>query len=502
MKSLFATKPIAALLAEEGHPNALKRALGAGDLIMLAIGAVIGAGIFGSIGSAAAGQVGPHGEVIRLGAGPALVLSFLLLGVCCALAGLCYAELASMIPQAGSAYAYTYATLGEVIAWIIGWDLILEYAVGNVAVAISWGDYFKTLTGDWINIPAWLTTGYRTALLSDKPDIHGLLQTAPHIGSIPILVNVPAFLIVMLITWMLLWGVRESATANNIMVVVKLIVLAIFIAVGVTHINTANYHPFAPNGFTGIHNGAAIVFFAYIGFDAISTAAEETKNPQRNLPIGILGGLAIFTVIYIVIGAVLTGLVPSKELGAAADPLAFALKSAGMSGIAKIVALGAVFSMAAVLLVFQYGQPRIFFAMARDGLLPQWAARVDKRRVPYVTTLITGLVVAFWSLIGDANETYDLTNIGTLFAFALVCIGVIVLRYTDPDRPRPFRVPFVHVVGIAGALLCVFVMIGLPGLAWVRFGWWLLIGGVIYVLYGYRNSTLRRGTGPVDATRS
>jgi APA family basic amino acid/polyamine antiporter len=497
MKSLFATKPIAALLAEEGHPNSLKRALGAGDLIMLAIGAVIGAGIFGSIGSAAAGQVGPNGEVIRLGAGPALVISFLLLGVCCALAGLCYAELASMIPQAGSAYAYTYATLGEIVAWIIGWDLILEYAVGNVAVAISWGDYFKTLVGDWVTIPAWLTTGYRTALLSSDPAVHGLLNTAPHIGSLPILVNVPAFFIVMLITWMLLWGVRESTTANNIMVAVKLIVLAIFIVVGFAHINTANYHPFAPNGFTGIHNGAAIVFFAYIGFDAISTAAEETKNPQRNLPIGILGGLAICTIIYIIIGFVLTGLVPSSQLGAQADPLAYALKAAGMTGIAKVVALGAVFSMAAVLLVFQYGQPRIFYAMARDGLLPKWAAKVSaKSRVPYVTTLLTGLFVALWSLIGDANETYDLTNIGTLFAFALVCIGVIVLRHTDPDRPRPFRVPFVHVVGIAGAGLCVFVMKGLPRLAWERFGWWLLIGSALYLVYGYRNSTLRRSSKP------
>src|ERR1044071_9433462 len=405
MKSLFATKPISALLAEEGHPNSLKRALGAGDLIMLAIGAVIGAGIFGSIGSAAAGQVGPNGEVIRLGAGPALVLSFLLLGACCALAGLCYAELASMIPQAGSAYAYTYATLGEVVAWIIGWDLILEYAVGNVAVAISWGDYFKSLLSGWVAFPDWLTTGYRTALLSSDPKIHGLLDSAPHIGSIPILINVPAFAIVMVITWLLLLGVRESTRANNIMVAVKLVVLALFIVVGAMHINTANYHPFAPNGFKGIHQGAAIVFFAYIGFDAISTAAEETKNPQRNLPIGILGGLAICTLIYIVICAVLTGMVPSSELGKQADPLAYALKATGMTSIAKVVALGAVFSMAAVLLVFQYGQPRIFFAMARDGLLPKWAARVSgKSRVPVATTLLTGVFVALWSLVGDAGE--------------------------------------------------------------------------------------------------
>jgi APA family basic amino acid/polyamine antiporter len=497
--SLFARKPIAALMSEADHPNGLKRALGAGDLIMLAIGAVIGAGIFGSIGSAAAGQTDAAGHVIRLGAGPALVISFLLLGACCALAGLCYAELASMIPQAGSAYAYTYATLGEVVAWIIGWDLILEYAVGNVAVAISWGDYFKSLVGDWITIPSWLTTGYRTALLSSDPAVHGMLETAPKVFGMPLLINIPAFGIVALITWLLLLGVRESARVNNILVVVKLLVLGLFIVMGVQHINTANYTPFAPNGFSGIHQGAAIVFFAYIGFDAISTAAEETKNPQRNLPIGILGGLAICTIIYIIIGAVLTGMVPSSQLGAQADPLAFALKATGMTYIAKIVALGAVFSMAAVLLVFQYGQPRIFFAMARDGLLPRWAARVSKKsHVPHVTTLLTGAFVALWALIGDAGETYDLTNIGTLFAFALVCIGVIVLRHTDPDRPRPFRVPFVHLVGIAGAALCVFVMKGLPGLAWVRFGWWLVIGIILYVVYGYRNSTLRRGAAPVS----
>jgi APA family basic amino acid/polyamine antiporter len=500
MKSLFARKPIAALITEEGHPNAMKRALGAGDLIMLAIGAVIGAGIFGSIGSAAAGQTDAVGHVIRVGAGPALIISFILLGVCCGLAGLCYAELASMIPQAGSAYAYTYATLGELVAWIIGWDLILEYAVGNVAVAISWGDYFKSLLHGFVSIPPWLTTGYRTALLSSDPAVHGMLDTAPRIAGIPILVNVPAFAIVAAITALLMVGVRESARANNIMVAVKLIVLALFIGVGAMHINTANYTPFAPNGFRGIHQGAAIVFFAYIGFDAISTAAEETKNPQRNLPIGILGGLAICTVIYVIVGAVLTGMVPYTELGKAADPLAYALNATGLMWVSKIVALGAVFSMAAVLLVFQYGQPRIFFAMARDGLMPRWAARLSKRtRIPWATTLLTGGVVAVWSLIGDAGETYDLTNIGTLFAFALVCIGVIVLRYTDPDRPRPFRVPFVHVTGIVGAGLCLIVMKGLPGLAWVRFGWWLLIGLVMYFVYGFRHSTLRLGRGPVES---
>jgi APA family basic amino acid/polyamine antiporter len=501
MTSLFARKPIAELVAEGDHPNALKRELGAGDLVMLAIGAVIGAGIFGAIGTAAAGQTDAAGNVIRSGAGPALVFSFLLLGGACALAALCYAELASMIPQAGSAYAYAYATLGEIVAWIIGWDLILEYAVGNVAVAISWGDYFKTLTGGLLHLPVWLTTGYRTALLSSDPTVHGLLTTAPRVAGIPILVNLPAFAIVAFITWLLLRGVRESARANNIMVVVKLLALALFIGAGLSKIDTANYTPFAPNGFAGIHHGAAIVFFAYIGFDAISTAAEETKNPQRNLPIGILGGLAICTVIYVIVGAVLTGMVNYKELDPSlhADPLAFALQRTGMQSAGWLVALGAVFSMTAVLLVFQYGQPRIFYSMGRDGLLPRWAARVHPRtRVPYTTTLLTGVFVALWSLIGDAGETYDLTNIGTLFAFAIVCVGVLVLRYTQPDRPRPFRVPFVWPVCLGGAAACVFVMRGLPKQAWERFGWWLVIGLALYFAYGYRNSTLRLGTSPVN----
>ena len=492
MSQLFARKPIADLQPPDG-PHSLERVLGAGDLVMLAIGAVIGAGIFGAIGTAAAGQLGPGGEVIRYGAGPALVFSFLLLGGACALAALCYAELASMIPQAGSAYAYSYATLGELVAWIIGWDLILEYAVGNVAVAISWGDYFTTLLrGLAIEMPAWLTTGYRTALLSSNPAVSGLLDTAPRVAGVPILVNLPAFLIVLAITWLLLRGARESARVNTAMVIIKLSVLTLFIGVGLLNISPANYEPFAPNGFTGIHQGAAIVFFAYIGFDAISTAAEETKNPQRNLPIGILGGLAICTVIYIVVGIVLTGLVPYTEL-AVADPLSRALELVGYSRVGWLVALGAVVSMTTVLLVFQYGQPRIFFAMARDGLLPAWAARVDpKTRIPWATTVLTGVAVAFGSLVGDAAETYDLTNIGTLFAFALVCAGVLVLRVKEPERPRPFRVPFVWLIAPLGVVACVFVMIGLPWQAWERFFIWLAVGTVIYMAYGYSHSRLRR----------
>ena len=497
--SLFKRKPIHELLAEGENPGGLKRALGAGDLVMLSIGAVIGAGIFSSIGTAAAGEVTAAGETVRYGAGPALIVSFLLLGLVCGLAALCYAELSSMIPQAGSAYAYSYATLGELVAWIIGWDLILEYAVGNIAVAIAWSGYFNSLlTGFGIHLPDYLTHGYRTALLSSDPAVHGLLQTAPRFLGMPFLLNIPAAVIVLLITWLLYIGVKESVRANNIMVVVKLLVLGLFVVVGAMNIDTANYEPFAPNGWRGIHQGAAIVFFAYIGFDAVSVAAEETKNPQRNVPRGILGGLLICTIIYVIVGAVATGLVPYTQLRAA-DPLAEALSRAGLQTASWIVAFGAVVSLTAVLLVFQYGQPRIFYAMARDGLLPRWATAIHpKYRTPHITTVLTGLVVALGALFMDENEIYDLTNIGTLSAFAIVCIGVLVLRIKEPDRPRPFRVPAVWFVSLAGAAACIYTMAGLPPHAWERFGIWLAIGLALYFVYGYKHSTLRHGAPPVD----
>ncbi|MDQ8171087.1 MAG: amino acid permease [Gemmatimonadota bacterium] len=479
----------------------MRRTLGAGDLVMLAIGAVIGAGIFSSLGTAAAGETLADGTIVRYGAGPALVLSFILLGAVCGLAALCYAELAAMIPQAGSAYAYSYATLGEIVAWVVGWALILEYAVGNVAVAIGWAGYFNALlSGFGIDLPGWLTHGYWNVKASGDPAVRALLDTAPHLGPIPILVNLPAFGVVVAITLLLLRGVKESARANNIMVVIKLLVLTLFVVVGGMHIDPANYKPFAPNGFRGIHQGAAIVFFAYIGFDAISTAAEETKNPQKNLPIGILGGLAVCTLIYVIVGLVATGLVPYEQLRSS-DPLAKALSIAGLDTASWIVAAGAVVSMSAVLLVFQYGQPRIFYAMARDGLLPPFAAKLHpKTRTPHVTTIITGVAVALGALVADDAATYDLTNIGTLAAFAVVCIGVLVLRIREPDRHRPFRVPFVWAVTLIGAGACVFVMQGLPSSAWKAFGVWMLIGLTLYFAYGYRHSVLRRNRAP-DATK-
>ena len=398
--------------------------LGAGDLIMLAIGAVIGAGIFGAIGTAAAGQIDPSGEVIRYGAGPALVFSFLLLGGACALAALCYAELASMIPQAGSAYAYAYATLGEFVAWIIGWDLILEYAVGNVAVAISWGDYFNTLLR---------TVGVDAAGVADHRLPHRRAQLEPR-GARPdrharracsgcrSWSTCRRFLIVMFVTWLLLRGARESTTANNVMVVIKLLALGLFIAVGLRQhqpgqlpaVRSQRLHRHPPG------RGDRVLRLHRLRRH-LDRRRGDRSTRSATCRSASSAAWPICTLIYVVVGAVLTGMVPYQQL-AVADPLARALEIAGYSTVGWIVALGAAVSMTAVLLVFQYGQPRIFFAMARDGLLPQWAARVDARtRVPWATTLVTGVIVAVAAAVGDAAETFDLTNIGTLFAFALVC---------------------------------------------------------------------------------
>jgi APA family basic amino acid/polyamine antiporter len=492
VKGLFRTKSVEDIkvtLAEADGVHGLKRTLSSLDLVMLGIGAVIGAGIFSAIGTAAVGETTADGTVIRLGAGPALMLSFVLLGLVCALAGLCYAELTAMIPISGSAYTYAYATLGEFVAWIIGWDLILEYAVGNVAVAIAWSGYFTSLLRSFgIEFPYWLATSYRDVAYSFPERLPELPLVFGH----RIAINVPGILVVTAITWLLVIGIKESARANNAMVVLKLAVLALFVGVGVLHVDPANWTPFAPNGWPGVATGAAIVFFAYIGFDAVSTAAEETRDPQRSMPIGILGSLGICTVVYVVVGAVATGLVPYQQLKGS-DPLARAFEVAGIGWGHAIISAGAVISMTAVLLVFQLGQPRIFFSMSRDGLLPPWFRSVHPRyRTPHVTTILTGIVVALGSTLLDDDETYDLTNIGTLFAFLVVCLGVLALRIKDPSRPRPFRVPLVWLVSPLGAGACLYVMWWLPRTAWIRFGIWMLIGAAIYFAYGFRNSRLAR----------
>ncbi len=492
MTDLFRTKSLDAILTERDDPaRRLKRTLGAFDVVMLGIGAIIGAGIFATIGTAAAG------DATRPGAGPALVLSFVVTGIACGFAALCYAEFAAMCPIAGSAYTYSYATLGELVAWIIGWDLIIEYAVGNVAVAISWGNYFKTLVaGFGVTIPDWLSTDYRTAAR-----IPGLLESAPHLFGVPIVFNVLAFGIVALITVVLVIGIRESAAMNTAMVTVKLLVLALFVGVGIAYARPANWRPFAPNGWAGVQAGAAIVFFAYIGFDAVSTVAEEVRNPKRDLPIGIIGSLVICTLIYIVVAAVFTGVLPydvlvKKLASEQAEPLTMALQYANIERFGNlvigVVAFGSVAAHTAVLLVFQLGQPRIFFSMARDGLLPPSFAKVHPRfRTPYVTTILTGVAVAVCAMFTSIDEMVDLTNIGTLFAFILVCVGILILRHRDPDRPRAFRTPWSPVVPLLGVGSCLYLMLGLPWITWIRFALWLAVGLVIYFLYGRKRSGLR-----------
>jgi APA family basic amino acid/polyamine antiporter len=492
LKQLLRTKSLDALLADgEAPQHRLKRTLGAFDVVMLGIGAIVGAGIFATIGTAAAG------DATRPGAGPALVLSFVITGIACGFAALCYAEFAAMVPISGSAYTYAYATLGELVAWIIGWDLIIEYAVGNVAVAISWGNYFKTLvSGFGIIIPDWLSTDYRTA-----GHIPGLFDRAPHVFGVPIVFNILAFAIVALITIVLVIGIRESARLNTAMVLLKLVVLGFFVVVGWNYVHAGNFRPFAPNGWGGVQAGAAIVFFAYIGFDAVSTVAEETHNPARDLPIGIIGSLVICTFIYIIVAVVFTGIIPfdvlkQKLATEQAEPLTMALQYANIGKWSNlfvgIVAFGSVVAHTAVLLVFQLGQPRIFFSMARDGLLPASFARVHPRfRTPHVTTILTGVAVGVCAMFTSIDEMVDLTNIGTLFAFILVCIGILVLRKRDPGRPRAFRTPWVPAVPILGVICCAYLMLGLPWITWVRFALWLLVGLAVYYSYGFRKSRLR-----------
>jgi len=504
LAKLLRRKPIPER-AEDALETDLKRTLGKWQLTALGVGAIIGAGIFSAAGTAVAGGAD------HLGAGPALVVSYIGVAMACGFAALCYAEFAAMIPESGSAYTYAYSTLGEIVAWIIGWDLIIEYAVGNIAVAVSWSGYFQQfLRGFGMALPEWMATDPITAnkaahtvaqatqadtLSSVAPHIVRAAQSlseAPHLLGLPIVVNVPAVMIVALITWILVVGIRESSWFNVVMVVIKLAILGFFIVAGAFYVRPANWTPFAPNGLQGIWTGAALIFFAYIGFDAVSTAAEETKHPQTDMPFAMIASLIVTSILYIAVTLVLTGLVPWTHLGTA-EPLATAFSERGLNMAAGIISVGALAATTSVLLVFQLGQPRILFSMARDGLLPPVVAKVHKKhRTPYVATIMTGIFVAFFAAFMPIAEIIELTNIGTLFAFVLVAIGIIVLRRLEPDRERPFKTPWVPFVPLVAILACLGLMLGLPLLTWIRFGIWLLVGLAFYYLYGRKHSVLRR----------
>ena len=461
VKRLFRRKFLGHILEEiDIEQHRLNRSLNAFDLTIMGIGAIIGVGIFVIAGDAAANY-----------AGPGVILSFVISGVACVFAGLCYAELASSIPVAGSAYNYAYSTMGEMVAWIIGWDLILEYIVACIAVAIGWSGYFVSIMAAiGMKIPAWCSA-------------------AP--GTVPgAIINLPAMLIVFFLTIILVIGIKESARFTGVMVFIKVVTVLVFILVGISHVNPANWHPFMPFGLKGVIDGAAIVFFAYIGFDAVSTAAEETRNPQRNLPIGILLSLGICTLLYIVVAAVLTGMVSYKELNTPA-PVAHALTLVGFRWGSAIVSAGAVAGITSVLLVMLMGQPRIFFSMSRDGLLWPWISRVHPRfRTPYIAQIFTGIVVAGFAGFIPIGTAAKLCNIGTLFAFAIVCGGVVVLRKTHPELRRSFRCPLVPLIPLLGVFSCVWLMLSLPQITWFRFVGWMMAGLTIYFYYGIRHSRL------------
>jgi basic amino acid/polyamine antiporter, APA family len=477
---LFRRKSVTALQAEAASDHSLKRALGPLNLTALGIGAIIGTGIFVLTGTVAAQN-----------AGPAVVLSFVLAGVASVFAALCYSEFASLVPMAGSAYTYGYATLGEFVAWIIGWDLVLEYALAGTTVAIGWSGYVVSFLNDLgIHIPAhWQAARGTVVTLAD-----GTTTTA--------ILNLPAVFIIAVVTTLLVVGIKESASVNNVIVFIKLAVVLLFIVMAAPHVDPANWHPFIPPntghrehfGFSGVVAGAAIVFFAYIGFDAVSTAAQEAKNPQRDMPIGIIGSLVICTILYIVVAAIATGVVPYTQLDVP-DPIAKVADYAGLGIISSLIKLGAIAGLTSVILVQLLGQSRVFYSMSRDGLLPPFVRRIHPRfRTPYITSVATGIAVAIPAAILPVRDAAKLVSIGTLMAFVIVCTGILVLRIREPNLPRPFKTPFVWFVAPAGALSALYLMFHLDIETWVRLLIWFTIGLAIYFMYSRTHSRLAVGS--------
>jgi APA family basic amino acid/polyamine antiporter len=477
---LFRRKSVTALQAEAASDHSLKRALGPLNLTLLGVGAIIGTGIFVLTGTVAAQN-----------AGPAVILSFVLAGIASILAALCYSEFASLVPMAGSAYTYGYATLGEFVAWIIGWDLVLEYALSATTVAIGWSGYVVSFLNDLgIHIPAhWQAARGTVVTLAD-----GTTTTA--------ILNLPAVFIIAVVTTLLVVGIKESASVNNVIVFIKVAVVLLFIVMAAPHVNPDNWHPFIPAntgsrehfGFSGVVAGAAIVFFAYIGFDAVSTAAQEAKNPQRDMPIGIIGSLIVCTVLYIVVSAIATGVVPYALLDVPA-PIAKVADHVGLGVLSSLIKLGAIAGLSSVILVQLLGQSRVFYSMSRDGLLPPFVRRIHPRfRTPYITSVVTGLAVAIPAAILPVRDAAKLVSIGTLLAFLIVCSGVLVLRIREPNLPRPFKTPFVWFVAPAGALSAAYLMFYLDIETWLRLLLWLAIGLAIYFLYSRTHSRLAVGS--------